>query len=63
MSVISNLVIDRSDRNVCTINIVTAAVANGSDLEPVIASKSVGGLEWSLSNRLRDKAQVGTNRK
>ncbi len=56
MRIISNLVIDRSDRNVCAINIVTAAVANGSDLEPVIAPKSIGGLEWSLSNRLWDEA-------
>src|SRR5438105_13657371 len=50
MSVISNLVIDRSDRNVCAINIVTATVANGSDLEPVIASKSHILLQDSLQD-------------
>ena len=60
MRIVPNLVIDRSYRNVCTVNIVTVAVTNGSDLEPVITSKSIGyGLEWSLSNWLRDEARVG----
>jgi len=60
MRVVPNLVIDRSYCNVCAVNIVTAAVTNGSDLEPVIASKSKGGgLEWSLPNWLRDEARVG----
>ncbi len=60
MRVVPNLVIDRSYCNVCAVNIVTVAVTNGSDLEPVIASKSIGGgLEWSLPNWLRDEARVG----
>src|SRR2546430_16906347 len=62
MRVIPNLVVNRSDRNVCAVNVVTVAVTNGSDLEPVIASKSIGGgLEWSLSNRLGDEARVRIN--
>ncbi len=34
MRIISNLVIDRSDRNVCAINIVTAAVAGSVSSSP-----------------------------
>jgi len=59
MRVVPNLVIDRSYCNVCAVSIVTVVVTTGSDLEPVIGSKSIGGLEWSLPNWLRDEARVG----
>ena len=60
MRVVPNLVIDRSHCNVRAVNIVTVVVTNGSDLEPVIASKSKGGgLEWCLPNWLRDESRVG----
>jgi len=61
VGVVPNLVIDGSNCNVGTVNIVTTAVTYGSDLEPVVTSKSIGSLEWSLSNRLGDEARVGSN--
>ncbi len=52
VSVIPDLIIDSADGDVCAVNIIAVAVTDGSDLEPVIASKSIGGLKWTLPDWL-----------
>jgi len=55
MSVVPYLIVDGADGDVCAVNVVAVTVTNGSDLQPVIASKSVGALKWALSDWLRNE--------
>jgi hypothetical protein len=49
------MVIDGSNCDVGSIRVVAVAVTDGSYLEPVITSKSVGALKWALSDWLRNE--------
>jgi hypothetical protein len=62
MRVVVDFVIDGSNCDVGTIRVVAVAVTDGSDLEPVITSESVGALKWALSNWLRNQTRAGVNR-
>jgi hypothetical protein len=62
VSVVPDLIIYGADGDVCAINTVAVAVTDRANLEPIIASKSVGCFKGTLPDWLGNEAGIGVER-
>src|SRR2546427_11442953 len=62
VSVIPDLIIYGADGDVCAVNTVAVAITDSADLEPIIASKSVGCFKRTLPDWLWNEAWIGVDR-